>query len=192
MVDVCLVSSTVCVGGSVNRTNQSIAVYWFGTIEYGVPFALRFIERHISSDAAHEASGIDQHIDLPPALDDPGHRRLHLLALAHVGLIPGDSGGQRFSSGAQGLLIAPDDSDLCAPLCKRLRCRPPHAAVAAGNNDLAWLLCHTHVVPLLFFSISHQGMRYAAIVYTTRREQVGAAMSVAVCYERKRETNDGA
>src|SRR5579885_956573 len=32
MVDVCLVSPTQGVGGGVHRTNQSIAVYWFGTM----------------------------------------------------------------------------------------------------------------------------------------------------------------
>jgi len=33
MVDVCLVSPAQGAGGSVNRTNQSIVIYWFGTIE---------------------------------------------------------------------------------------------------------------------------------------------------------------
>src|SRR5258708_12883594 len=62
MVDVCLVSPTLCVGGSVNRTNRSIVIYWFGTIADVLRCPVRAKERPRGGQAsawraAYRASG---------------------------------------------------------------------------------------------------------------------------------------
>ena len=65
--------------------------------DVNIPLALGLRQWHISGDAAHEAGGVDEHIDRAEALHDRGDSRLDLLAPAgcQMALVPSSTAAER-------------------------------------------------------------------------------------------------